>query len=172
MIRHTYSSIIQKRLTCNDCEKLCKSNVLNSTCLDPTIKRVFRVDVSNFPSDDLKQLLKQITMSKCIAKTAIGMHCRDSFVDKNMHPSINECQIFIDLMNMFREHILDDYDTFKKDVKALENLLETVIVVRNNDKIVTNTKDVFLREKIRAYAKRTDNKFSTNESVFLEESKL
>jgi len=89
-----------------------------------------------------------------------------------MHPSINECQIFIDLMNMFREHILDDYDTFKKDVKALENLLETVIVVRNNDKIVTNTKDVFLREKIRAYAKRTDNKFSTNESVFLEESKL
>ena len=166
MIRHTYSSIIQKPLTCNDCEKMCKNNVLNSTCLDPTIKRVFRRNVSGFPSDDLKQLKKQIWMSKCMAGTIIGRHTRNSFIAKEMHPSIHECQIFIDLMDIYSIYVKDNYDVLKRDNNALEKLLETVIVVKDNNKIVTNTKDIELREKIKDYVRKTGNRFTTNEPVF------
>jgi len=167
MLRFTYTDITKKALSCNDCEKSCKSNILTSTCMNAHIKFVYFPKVSNFPSDDFRQLRKQIMMSKCNALSLKDEICRDVSNFPYDCPSIGECQIFIGVMDIFRDYILENKDIYKRNPDLA---IQTVLVVRDN-KIISSSKISELNKILSNYANKTGNKFTTDEPVFLEESK-
>jgi len=161
MIRFSYTDITKKAPTCRECENYCKSSILNSACMNANIKSIFYPKVSTFPEDDYKQLLHQIMISKCSAQTIIGMHCRNSFIIPNDHPTIGECQIFIDVMNIFREYLLEFKDVIKRN-PALA--IRTVFVVKSN-KIISSSEMSELNKRLKIYANKTGNNFTTSEPV-------
>jgi len=133
-------------------------------------KNIFNPKVSAFPDEDVKQLVKQIWMSKNQARVVIGMHGRNSFIYPSDHPSIEECEVFVGAMEVFGQYIDDNYDTLKVNIKLLDKMIKTVIVVRDK-RIISNSFDSFLNERLKKYARQTSYTFTDEEDVFLEESK-
>ena len=170
MIRFSYTDITKKQNSCRECEKFCKSNVFAFGCTDIQVKQTFIVKVSDFPRHDLKMLRKQISDAKSSAKVTIGMHTRNSFVSPEQHPTIGECQIFIDVMDIFAQHLEENKRLLQESKSTLYYMLNTIIVVVGN-KIISSSKDKGLNTLLKVYAQNTGNKFTDSEPVFnLEES--
>jgi hypothetical protein len=162
MLRFSYTDITKKQPTCNNCQNSCKNNVLISGCMNSNVKLIFNPKTTHFPGDDYRQLLKQVMISKLQARSTISMHCRNSFITPSDHPTIDECQIFIGAMDVFREYLLEYKDIHKRN-PALA--IRTVIVVKE-DKIISLSEISELNKRLKYYAQQTGNKFTTDEPVF------
>jgi len=164
MLRFSYSDINKKSPSCRDCVKSCKSYILTFGCMNSDARRLFNPSVTGFPKHDFDRLKEQLSTAKCNARNIIDRHIRDSFVNSEKHATIEECEIFIDVINVFLKYIKDNKQIYLKR-ENMHALLATVLVVKNR-KIISSSNDKYLNEKFKNYAKETGLKFTTDEPVF------
>jgi len=144
MLRHTYTAQNQiRQLSCKDCKKrkVCvrlkkyKSTYQREkldTCFDFIKETSNRPKVTS-PEDDCREMLHQIMLSVLSAESIKNEYLEDwispfSLVNDNT-PSFSECNMFIEVLNAFKNHILEFKEMYSNCRKDLSDLIQTIIKV-------------------------------------------
>ncbi|GAG33448.1 unnamed protein product, partial [marine sediment metagenome] len=73
--------------------------------------------------------------------------------------------IYIDVLRAFRNYLKENEEKLKRSSSSIDNMIKTVIVVRDN-KVISSSTDNNLNNEIKKTIKGTEYKFTTNEPVF------
>lgn len=148
MLRFTYTGRNQLvGFTCRDCEKhkKCPRELKyrsdhyedkRDVCWE--FRRVPRdrpkVIISE---DDCRELLHQIMLMKLISRTIQHEYMRDwVYPTKQMsgrEPPFSECEMFIKVLDVFREHIIEYKEMYSNSRIELSDLIQTIFCVKGKE---------------------------------------